>query len=76
MKSSGFVTSGTLVVATVSALFLVAACHSSPRANSFSATAADKATEARLAGTQEMPHLVPYDEGFYVPPADGAATDQ
>jgi hypothetical protein len=72
MKSSGFITSGTLVAALVSALFLVAACHSSPKANSFAATVADKATEARLAATQEMPHLVPYDEGFYVPPADEA----
>ncbi len=64
------ITLGTLIVASVSAMFLVAACHSSPEANGFAATDADKTTEARLLEVNTMPHLTAYDEQFYVPTTD------
>jgi hypothetical protein len=70
MQKTGFVTAGTLLVAAVSATFLVAACHSSPKANGFAAAAADKAAEARLARVDTMPHLALYDEQFYTPSAE------
>jgi hypothetical protein len=75
MQSSSFVTSGTLIVAAVSAMFLVAACHSSPAANGFSASNADKAAEARLLPVGKMPHLKAYDESFYTGPDDEPAAD-
>jgi hypothetical protein len=75
MQSSSFVTSGTLIVASVSAMFLVAACHSSPTANGFSASNADKAAETRLLPVGKMPHLKAYDESFDVLPEDEMAAD-
>ena len=69
------ITSGTAIVAAVSALFLVAACHSGPSPNGFSASSTDKAAEARLLPVQTMPHLQAYDEQFYVPPPDDAASN-
>ena len=75
MQSSSFVTSGTLIVASVSAMFLVAACHSSPAANGFSASNANKAAEARLLPVETMPPLKAYDESFYVLPEDETASD-
>jgi len=69
------ITSGTLIMASVSAAFLVAACHSSPEANSFADTTENKATEARLIQVDTMPHLTAYDEQFYVPTADETDSD-
>jgi len=69
------ITSGTLIVASVSALFLMTACHSAPPSNGFSGSTADKATEARLHPVQTMPHLLAYDEQFYVPPPEEAASN-
>lgn len=75
MKNAGFITTGTLVVASVSALFLMAACHSSPpQTHGFANTAADNAAEARLDTAGTMPHIAPYDEGFYAAPAEEAAS--
>ena len=68
------ITSGTAIVAMLSALFLVAGCHSAPPPNGFSASSADKATEARLRPVQTMPHLLAYDEQFYVLPPEDAAS--
>jgi len=73
MKST--ITSSTAIGAALSALFLVAGCHSAPQANGFAASNADKAAEARLQPAQTMPHLQAYDEQFYVPPPEGAASD-
>lgn len=67
------ITSGTSIVASASAIFVVAACHSSPVPNGFVATATDKTTENRLARIETMPHLQTYDELFYAPPPDAAA---
>ena len=66
--NGGYVTLGTLILAAVSALFLVAmsGCHSAPAANAFTATDADKATEARLRAIDTMAPLQPFDEGFVV----------
>ena len=75
MKYTSFVASGTSIVALVSALFLVTACDSSPAANGFAASSADKDAEARLRPVGTMPHLQPFDESFYVAPADEAAAD-
>jgi len=69
------ITLGTLILASVSATFLVAACHSSPTANGFADTTEDKATEARLIQVDTMPHLTAYDEQFYVPTDDETASD-
>ena len=69
------ITSGTLIMASVSAVFLATGCHSSPRANGFADTTEDKTTEVRLIQVETMPHLTAYDEQFYVPPADEAASD-
>ena len=62
----GYVTLGTLILAAVSALFLVAmtGCHSAPAASAFATTAADKATEERLRRPDTMTPLQPFDEGF------------
>jgi hypothetical protein len=65
-----FATAGTMLVATVSALFLMTGCNSSPQASAFAATPADKAAEARLKKVETMPHLAAYDEGFHAPPAE------
>ncbi len=61
----GYVTIGTLILAAVSAamLVLMSGCHSTPPANAFAPTAADKAVEARLReGDDAMPALQPFDE--------------
>ncbi len=75
--SGGFVTIGTLILAAASAVLLVlmSGCHSSPAANGFAASSADKAAEERLLPVEKMPHLQAYDELFYVPPADAADPD-
>ena len=75
MQMTSLVTSGTSIVALLSALFLVTACDSSPAANGFAASSADKDTEARLRPVATMPHLQPFDESFYVAPPDEAASD-
>ena len=70
--SGGFVTVGTLILASVSAvaLVLLSGCHSTPSStagsNAFAATAADKAAEQRLRQRDTMPPLQPFDEGFVV----------
>ena len=66
MKRTDFLTSGTTIVASLSALFLVSGCHSAPAANAFVATQADKATEARLRRPDTMAPIQPFDEGFVV----------
>ena len=61
----GYVTIGTLILASVSAVMLVlmSGCHSTPHANAFAATASDKAAEAQLRqGDDAMPALLPFDE--------------
>jgi len=62
--SGGYVTVGTLILASVSAvaLVLLSGCHSTPAGNAFEATAADKAVEARLGASAAMPSLQPFDE--------------
>ena len=70
--SGGFVTVGTLILASVSAvaLVLLSGCHSTPAtiagSNAFAASAADKAVEQRLRQPDAMPPLQPFDEGFVV----------
>ena len=61
----GYVTIGTLILASVSAVMLVlmSGCHSTPAANAFAATATDKAVETRLRQVDDaMPALLPFDE--------------
>ncbi len=70
MNDTGFVTTAMLLATAVSALLLIAACHSAPKTNAFAATAADRAAEARLAGPRAMAPLRPFDEGFYTPQDD------
>ena len=64
----GYVTLGTLILAALSALFLVtmSGCHATPASSAFAATAADKAAEARLRQPGTMTPLQPFDEGFVV----------
>jgi len=66
--SGGFVTIGTLVVATASALLLVllAGCHATPAASGFVSTQAEKSAESRLRQPGSMPPLQPFDEQFVV----------
>ena len=68
--SGGYITLGTQLVAAASALVMVlmSACHSTPPADAFAATAADKTLEARLQPVDITAPLQPFDEGF------GAAT--
>ena len=73
MQNASFVTATTSIAASVCALFLVAACHSSPTTNAFAGTAADKAAEARLGAVEPMPHVAFFDEQFYAPPPDEGA---
>jgi hypothetical protein len=73
--SGGFVTVGTLILASVSAvaLVLLSGCHATPGkaagSNAFAATAADKAVEQRLRRPDTMAPLQPFDEGFVAAPA-------
>ena len=62
----GYVTLATLILAAVSALFLVAmsGCHSAPAANAFAATPADKDVEVKLQRSDTMTPIQPFDEGF------------
>ena len=65
LADGGYVTIGTLILASVSAvaLVLMSGCHSSPAANAFAGTATDKAVETRLRqGDDAMPPLLPFDE--------------
>jgi hypothetical protein len=70
--SGGYVTVGTLILASVSAvaLVLLSGCHSTPASsagsNAFAPGAGDKAAEARLRQHDTMPPLQPFDEGFVV----------
>ena len=68
MKRTNFAMSGTLMVASMSALFLVAGCGSSSKTSAFAGSAADKAAEKQLAASDTMPPLQPFDEQFVVPP--------
>ena len=62
----GTVTFGTLILAALSATFLVTmtGCHSAPAANAFAGTTADKATETRLQLADAMAPIQSFDEGF------------
>jgi hypothetical protein len=65
--SGGFATVGTLILASVSAvaLVLLSGCHAASDGRSssaFAATPVDKAAEARLAASDAMPPLQPFDE--------------
>ena len=65
--SGGFATVGTLILASVSAvaLVLLSGCHpasASRSSSAFAATSVDKAAEARLAASDAMPPLRPFDE--------------
>ena len=65
LADGGYVTIGTLILAAASAVALVAmsGCHSTPPANTFAASAADKAVESRLApDVAAAPRLQPFDE--------------
>ena len=70
--SGGYVTIGTLILASVSAvaLVLLSGCHSAPAStagyNAFAPTAGDRADEARLRQRGTMAPLQPFDEGFVV----------
>jgi hypothetical protein len=74
--TGGYVTVGTLILASVSAvaLVLLSGCHSAPASsagsNAFAPSAGDKAVEARLRQRDTMPPLQPFDEGFVPQPAD------
>jgi len=69
--TGGYVTVGTLILASVSAvaLVLLSGCHSAPASNAFAPSAGDKAVEARLRQRDTMPPLQPFDEGFVPQPA-------
>ena len=73
--SGGFVTVGTLILASVSAvaLVLLSGCHSTPAttagSSDFATTSGDKAVEQRLRRPDAMPPLQPFDEGFVVVPS-------
>jgi hypothetical protein len=71
----GVVTLGTFILAATSAvaLVLLSGCHSTSPASGFVSSSADKATEQRLGRADAMPPLQPFDEGFYVQPADDGA---
>ena len=65
--SGGSATVGTLILASVAAVVLVLlpGCHAAPAggtSNAFTATPADQALEARLAASDAMPPLRPFDE--------------
>ena len=76
LANGGFVTVGTMILASVSAvaLVLLSGCHSTPAnvagSNAFAASATDKAVERRLRPRDSMPPLQPFDEGFVVVHAD------
>jgi hypothetical protein len=74
--AAGYVTVGTLILASVSAvaLVLLSGCHAAPAgnagSNAFAPSAGDKAVEARLRQQDTMPPLQPFDEGFVALPAE------
>jgi len=69
------VTFGTSILAAASAaaLVLMSGCHSTPSANGFVSSHADRVVEARLQRPDTMAPLQPFDEGFYVQPPEAAA---
>ena len=65
--SGGSAAVGTLILASAAAVALVslAGCHAAPTggaSNAFTGTATDQALEARLAASDAMPPLRPFDE--------------
>ncbi len=65
--SGGYITMGTMILASVSAVafVLLSGCHSTPASNAgsaFAATAKDKAVEARLRASDAVAPLQPFDE--------------
>lgn len=70
MKRRNFAMSGTLMVASMSALFLVSGCGSSGKTSAFAGSTADKAAEKQLAASEAMSPLQPFDEQFVVPPPE------
>ena len=74
MKRRNSAMSGTLMVASMSALFLVSGCGSSVKTSAFAGSAADKAAEKQLAASEAMTPLQPFDEQFVAaPPEPGDA---
>jgi hypothetical protein len=75
-RGGNAVTFATMIGAASSAAVLVAlsGCHSTPAANGFVSSTADKAAEQRLRQPDAMAPLQPFDEGFYVPPPDASAS--
>jgi len=74
--TAGYVTVGTLILASVSAVafVLLSGCHATPASNAvsnaFAPSAGDKVAEARLRQHDTMPPLQPFDEGFVALPAE------
>jgi hypothetical protein len=71
--SAGFITTGTLIVATLSAIVSMAGCHSAPTLAAASASHGPEAAGSSSAA-DTMPALRPFDEQFYVAPAQEDAT--
>lgn len=78
LASGGFVTVGTLILASGSAaaLALTSGCRTAPRANgqtpASASKPADKAAEARLRQAVVEARVQPFDEQFYVAPPQDA----
>jgi hypothetical protein len=70
---AGFITTGTLIVAALSAIVLMTGCHSAPTQASASASH-DPEAAGSASAADTMPALRPFDEQFYVEPAQEDTT--
>jgi hypothetical protein len=75
VRQSGFVVAGTLLIAAMSALALVAGCHStvSHAGIAVAAAAGPSVAAAAPAASPDIATVHPFDEMFYVAPSEDAA---
>jgi hypothetical protein len=77
VRQSGFVVAGTLLIAAMSALALVAGCHSTVShagiAVAAAAAAGPSVAAAAPAASPDIATVHPFDEMFYVAPSEEAA---
>jgi len=72
LRQGGFAVAGTLLVAAASSLVLVAGCHSTPTQSGVAAAAPARVAAATSEPAPDIATEHPFDEHFYVPPAEDA----
>jgi hypothetical protein len=73
VRQSGFVVAGTLLLAAMSTLALVAGCHSTASHTGIAVAAGSRVAAAAPATLPDIATVHPFDEMFYVAPNEEAA---